>query len=364
MEREAVEAIDAHNHVFPPATIDMLRRDRKTWGVEVEDGPDGRVIRHQEGYTYAAPDEFFVPQAKLQALAACRINGAVLCVAPPMFFYDRPAERTAELHRATNEGLHAFAQSAPDRFRTLATVPLQSVDRAIDELEYAVTRLGMRGVEVGTSINGRRLDEPQFAPFLQAVERLGVVLMVHPAYVGATHGLDRFYMTNTVGNPLETAVVAARFICGGLLDRYPSLQVFLVHGGGYLPYQIGRLDRAALVRPELESLVSAPRDYLRRFLFDTITFDAHALSFLLNQVGRDRVVLGSDAPFDMRDPDPVATLEMATRDEETRDRVAALTARRAFQWNGEPIPAEPPPVSERSFLGHEPDGAAADRQRR
>jgi aminocarboxymuconate-semialdehyde decarboxylase len=338
-----MNAIDAHNHVIPVAALELFAQDPNTWGVEVTHGSEDRVIRHREGYVYAAPEEFSDPELKLRSLAGCRIDGAVVCVAPPIFFYDRPPERTAELHRVVNEGLHAFCQAAPDRLRALATVPLQDIDRAIDELDYAVMQLGMRGVEVGTSVNGRRLDEPEFRPFLEAVERLDVVLMVHPAYVGATQGLDRFYMTNTVGNPLETAVVAARFICGGVLDRHPSLQVLLVHGGGYLPYQTGRLDRAARVRPEIQTLQAAPHDYLRRFLFDTITFDPQALSFLLDRVGADRVVLGSDSPFDMRDPDPLSTLESATCDETTRRQVALSTSRQAFRWDA--VHAEAPGVA-------------------
>ena len=150
-------------------------------------------------------------------------------------------------------------------------------------------------LEIGTTMEGVPLDDPRFDPFFAAAAELDVPVILHPYYVGTRPQLADFYMTNLTGNPLETCIAASRLILSGFLDRHPALKVVLVHAGGFMPYQIGRLDHGFRVRAETSaSITSPPSSYLRRFWYDTITHASMPLKFLIELVGADRVVLGTD----------------------------------------------------------------------
>lgn len=296
--------IDAHNHVIPERVLDLLRREPE-YRTRIE---DGRFLRGRAGFPIA--ESFRDPDAKLAELEAKGLEAAVVSAAPPLFFYDVSAEAGEALCRATNEGLREFAAARPDRYRWMAHVPLGAPPRAAAVLAEAV-EAGAAGAEVGTSIAGRRLDEEDFEPFWAAAEALGVPVMLHPAYNEPNRGLDPYYLQNVIGNLLETTIAAERLICAGVLDRHPGLLLLLVHGGGYYPYQGGRLRHAATVRPELESAPRDPFAYRGQVLVDTITHDVGSLRFLLSRMGAENVVLGTDLPFDMATPEPLAELGAA-----------------------------------------------------
>jgi aminocarboxymuconate-semialdehyde decarboxylase len=175
---------------------------------------------------------------------------------------------------------------------------------------------GCVGVEIATSIAGRRLDAPDFAPFWEAVDTLRIPVMIHPGYNEATSGLREYYLDNVIGNFLETTMAVERLICGRVLDKYSNVRILTVHGGGSFPYAVGRLRHAISVRPEL---AGAPRDslsYPGRLFFDTVTHDLRTLSFLVSLVGSDNVVVGTDLPFDMATTDRLGDLSatVSTRD--------------------------------------------------
>ena len=322
--------IDVHNHAIPEPALDLLRTD-PVYRTRIENGWFRRG-----GASFVIAASFRDPDAKLAELKAKGLDAAVVSAAPPLFFYDVDAGAGDALCRATNEGLCDFAAAHPDRYRWMAHVPLAAPERAPGVLREAVAA-GAVGVEVGTSIAGRRLDEEDFEPFWAAAETLGVPVMLHPAYNEANRGLDPFYLQNVIGNLLETTIAAERLICAGVLDRHPRLRVLLVHGGGYYPYQAGRLRHAATVRTELESAPRDPWAYRGRVLVDTITHDVESLRFLLHRMGPENVVLGTDLPFDMATPEPVAELEAAA-DAATARAVAERNPGRLFGFEGDPSP--------------------------
>jgi aminocarboxymuconate-semialdehyde decarboxylase len=292
--------IDAHMHVFPEAVLELVRAGEFPGGLTIA-AVDGtpRVV-HPEGYSYPLADEFHDADALLAALPARGAQAGIVSPAPPLFGYHLPESDQIAAARAINDGVAATVGAAPGRLAGLATLPLGSPDAAAAELERAVSELGLVGAEVGPYAGTRWLDDPELEPALAAAERLGVALFVHPYYTGPKPGLEDMYLTNLVGNPLDTGLCAARLILSGALDRHPHLRVLLAHGGGYLPYQAGRLDHGNAVRPELGRCERPPTEYLRRFAYDTIVFSGDALRFLVGLVGSDRVVYGSDEPFDMR----------------------------------------------------------------
>jgi aminocarboxymuconate-semialdehyde decarboxylase len=293
-------AIDAHMHVVPPAVVELIRAREFPGGLTIETiGGTPRVV-HPEGYSYPLAAEFHDTDALLAALPARGARAGVVSPAPPLFGYHLPEADQIAAARAVNDGVAAAVAAAPGRLAGLATVPLGSPDAAAAELERAVRELGLVGAEVGPHAGSRWLDDPELAPVFATAERLGVALFVHPYYTGPKPGLEDMYLTNLVGNPLDTGLCAARLILSGALDRHPDLRLLLAHGGGYLPYQAGRLEHGNAVRPELRRCERPPTEYLRRFAYDTIVFSADALRFLVGLVGSDRVAYGSDEPFDMR----------------------------------------------------------------
>jgi aminocarboxymuconate-semialdehyde decarboxylase len=293
--------IDIHTHFIPPAFVADVRAGRALdhVGLLKQDGTEWLV--HPQGYRYPLLPEFFDVEATLRQMDGLGIDVSILSLAPTLFFYWLDAAAAGDFCRQANESLAALVAQS-DRLQGVAAVPLQNPDAAATELRRAVVDLGLRGVEIGTTMESVPLDDPRFEPFFAAAAELGVPVILHPYYVGPRPQLADFYMTNLTGNPLETCVAASRLILSGFLDRHPTLKIVLVHAGGFMPYQVGRLDHGYRVRAETSaSITSPPSTYLRRFWYDTITHASLSLKFLIELTGPDRVVLGTDLPFDMSD---------------------------------------------------------------
>ncbi|MGI8563143.1 MAG: amidohydrolase family protein [Candidatus Dormibacter sp.] len=297
--------IDVHNHAIPDAALELLRSD-PAYRTQI----DGDRISGGNHVNFTLMASFRDPDAKLAELESKRLEAAVVSVAPPLFFYEVGPEAGEAIAKATNQGLREFAVAHPDRYRWMAHVPMADPARAAAVLEEAIGA-GAVGVEIGTSVAGRRLDEPEFEPFWAAAERLQTPVMLHPAYNEPHRGLDQFYLQNVIGNQLETTTAIERLIASGLLGRHPRLKVVLVHAGGYYPFQAGRLRHATTVRPELESAPADPWSFRGQIVVDTITHDRDALAYLVSRMGAENVVLGTDLPFDMAPPQPVNELDQA-----------------------------------------------------
>ncbi len=216
-----------------------------------------------------------------------------------------------------NEGLAESLARVGPQLRGLASVPLQDPAGAAAELRYAVESLGFRGAMIDTNVSRRPLGDPALDPFWRAAMELGVPVILHPFVLEPVERFDQFYLHNLVGYPFETTLAACSLIFGGTLDRMPELSVVLVHGGGFVPYQLGRFDRGHAARPEPRSGGSGPASrYVRRFYYDTLTHSARSLCFLCDVVGADRLLLGSDFPFGMGDPEPVRAVRESGLDED------------------------------------------------
>ena len=326
--------VDAHAHYIPRFLVENAA-ERPEWGVEIE-SRDGRSwVRHEQGFAYPAFSTFFGGEDKLADMADRRIDVSIMSLPPTLFFYWIGAADAGAFARHANDALAETVSSSEGRLAGLASLPMQDAEAAAGELRRAVEELGLLGAQIGTSVEGEHLDQPRFRPVLEAADELGVPLMLHPYYVGPLPGLEEYYLTNIFGNPLDTAMAASRLIFSGAFERFARLTFLLVHAGGFLPYQIGRLDHGWSVRPEPKvSLERPPSEYLDRFHYDTITHHDRALGFLLELVGDERVLLGSDLPFDMADGDPVARLERVAASTESRERVVGGNAARLFGLRG------------------------------
>jgi aminocarboxymuconate-semialdehyde decarboxylase len=309
MTARSSPTVDLHSHVIPRPMLDAIRQSPATWGARVESiGAAERVV-HAQGYAYPLAAEFFDPAAKIESMDRRGLDVSVVSPAPPTFFYWADGEVALAAARLVNDGIARMVAAHPTRLRGMATLPLQHPEMAIAELERAVQEHGFRAVEIGTSVEGAALAERRFRPVLRRCRELDVLVFAHPYYVGSKCGMESYYLTNLIGNPLDTTLMAANLMLGGALDELDGIKIALAHGGGFLPYQIGRLEHGYQVRPEARAGTrTRPFELLRRFHYDSMVFNPRALRYLVDLVGSDRVALGTDSPFDMAEEDPMAQI--------------------------------------------------------
>lgn len=299
-------------------------------GITIESMGGEPWVVHRQGYKYLLQPSFHDVKTRLAAMNAQNIDIAVLSIAPPLFLYSVGKPDAVAAARATNDAIAEMVAAAPDRFVGLATLPMQDPAASVLELKRATSALGLKGAQIGSHIEGIPLDDLSVRPVLETASALRVPLLVHPYYVGSAGGLDDFYLTNLQGNPWQTAVCASRLILSGTLDALPNLDLILVHGGGHLPYQIGRLDHGYRVRPEASAPDHLPSSYLRRFHYDTLTHNVQATRWLIDQVGSDRVLLGTDMPFDMAGPSLEGQLDRSQKTDSDWAAIAHGNAERIF----------------------------------
>lgn len=255
-------------------------------------------------------------EVRLKDMDRMGIDIQALSPAPFQCYYWTEPGLGAELARSVNDRLAEIVAGRPDRFVALGTVPLQDPELAVVELERAVKKLGLRGVEVNPNVNGRELSDPQLGldRFFAKVQELGVLVFMHP--IGFTQGerLTDHYFNNVIGNPLETTVAVAHLIFDGVMERFPKLKIVLPHAGGYLAHYWARMDHAHRARADCRTVIrKAPSRYLEKFYFDTITFDARMLGNLIERYGAEHVLLGTDYPYDMGEDDPVRLIGAVPR---------------------------------------------------
>ena len=313
---------DVHNHAVPLEAVELLRSS-DGYPIKVE----GDFIEADRVRAELTP-VFTDPAAKLEQLERAGLEAAVVSVSPALFAYEADADRGAALCRAVNSGLSELCAHDRSRLRWIAHVPLQAPDAAAELLSEAAGA-GAVGAQIGTSVAGTPLAGAGLDAFWAAAEQHDLALMLHPAYNNPHPGLEGYHLQNAIGNQLETTIAAERLIVSGVLERHPRLRLLLVHAGGYMPWQAGRLRHAATVRAELADSPPDPHAYFGRIVVDTITHDAATLRFLVDRVGADNVAMGTDLPFDMATPEPVAALEEAVGPDRAR-RIMEATPLRLF----------------------------------
>lgn len=227
------------------------------------------------------------------------IDVQVLSPSPTQYYGWADEDLADRIAQAQNRTIAQAVQDRPDRFVGLGAVSLQHPVLAAHQLRQAMEVHGLLGAEITSDPTGRGLDDPALDPFWEEAERLGAVLFLHPLGTSLGDRVDRYYLSNIIGQPLETTVALSQLIFGGVLDRFPALRWCAAHGGGYLPYAIGRSDHGHGVRPEARVCQHAPSHYLARLWFDTVVFRGDSVRSLIEQVGITQVVAGTDYPFDM-----------------------------------------------------------------
>lgn len=308
-------AIDIHAHVLLPALQGAVANrdpegfaesqalDLKRLGVPSAQASGAMVGARFEQLTVLA--------RRLSDMDAARIDRQVVSPSPSHYYPWAAPELATWVANEANRAVAELVAEAPDRLLGLGLVPLQHPDLVVAALENAMLEHGLAGVEISSFAGDVELSDPRLELFWTRAEELGAIVFLHPFGCSLDERLDVYYLSNTVGQPAENAVALSHLIFSGVLDRHPSLKIVAAHGGGYLPTFIGRSDHAWTVRPEAQDCADLPSSYLSRITFDSLVHTPEALTALVKAVGVDRVVLGSDFPFDMGVADPVERVEAA-----------------------------------------------------
>ena len=319
--------VDVHTHTLAPSVAGM---------VAGAIGPDSVPYQRDMAEESKARDREQGPELarkfndvdrRLANMAAMGVDRQVVAPAPGQQHYWAPAPLLAEISRVQNDHVAALVAKRPDRFVGVGTLPLTDPAAAVAEARRAATELGLRAFQIDSRAERRELSDRDLDPVWRALETLDVGVIVHP--LGFSHGqrLGTFFMVNTVAQPLEELIAFNHLVFGGVLDRFPALRIAIAHGGGFAPFYVGRFDHAWKVRPEVRRLVSRPpSDYLGRLWYDTCVFRPDHVETLVRLVGAEKVMLGSDYPFDMGDPDPVGLLGRSALPEADKETIRSRSA--------------------------------------
>jgi aminocarboxymuconate-semialdehyde decarboxylase len=322
--------VDIHCHLNIPAADDLVRPHISAHSFHAFSCPASDDVNRQQfrqiGLKLNLIDERIADMDRLG------VDVQAISPVPPQMYYTVDPDLGLQAARLVNDGIAAAVARHPDRLVGMGTVPLQAPELAVLEMRRCVKELGLRGIEISSNVAGRELAEPQFRPFFAAAEELDVLLFMHP--LGFTHGqrLSDHYLNNLIGNPLESAIAVAHLIFGGVLDQHPGLKLCVAHGGGYLPTYWGRMDHAWRARSDCRQHISKPpSEYLRQVYFDTLVFDRRHLRFLVDTYGPDYLLMGTDYPFDMSEPDPVGFHSQLDAGE--REKILGGNAARLLKLN-------------------------------
>jgi aminocarboxymuconate-semialdehyde decarboxylase len=291
-------AIDLHCHIHTPAADDLAKSQKH--GDALARYGNARTEAHQRKLRAELDRKLTSIEQRLSDMDTMGIDVQALSSSPLQYYYGIDAGLGRQTSRAINERLAEIVASNPDRFVALGTAPMQEPKLALAELEHCMKKLGFRGMELGTNVRGVELADRRYESFFAKAEALGALIFLHPIGFTDTSRLKEHFLTNVIGNPLDTTVALAHLVFGGVLERHPRLKFVAAHGGGYMGHYPARMDHAYEVRPECHDHITRPPSYyMKKIYYDTMVFDEKQLEHLVNLWGADHVVIGTDYPYDM-----------------------------------------------------------------
>ncbi|MBI3055512.1 MAG: amidohydrolase [Betaproteobacteria bacterium] len=315
--------IDTHTHFFPQEWIDLLEREGPAHGVTLGRNDSGAITFACPGIRQVFAKPFIDLGIRLKAMDKEGVDVHSLSLTTPMVYWP-DARFGLKLAQTFNDACSAACVEHPKRFVGMAILPMQDAELALRELERAAKLPGMRGLYLGNQVNKNNLDDPSFFPVYAKCEAIGWPIFLHPIDPLGAERLDKYYLRNLIGYPYSTAIAAASLIFGGVMDRFPKLDVVLPHAGGMFPPLIGRWDHGTEVREEMKHMKQLPSAYLRRFYYDTIAHNDELMMNVVRQVGVDRIVMGSDYCFQIGDEHPVATVNRLSKSISVAEREMIL----------------------------------------
>ena len=324
--------IDAHTHTLCPAVNEMVADHIRPDSVPYQRDMSPESKARDAEQKAELGEKFLNVERRLADMAKMRVDLQVVAPAPGQQHYWASPDLLAEISARQNDHVADLVAKAPDRFVGLGTLPMTDTAASIAEAERAFSDLGLRAFQIDSRVMERELSDRSLDPLYEKLASLGAGLMVHPLGFSDGQRLSPFFMVNSVAQPLEELIAFNHLVFGGVLDRFPNLKVYIAHGGGFAPFYIGRFDHAWKVRPEVNALIPEPPSaYLGRLWYDSCVYRPDHLRTLVDMVGADRIMLGSDYPFDMGDTNPLALVDACPDlSKAGRAEIVAGTARRFF----------------------------------
>lgn len=318
----AGRVIDVHAHVTPQRFQRAVLSGADWYGLRPDTGELDNLRNRWQ------------PERRIEEMDRMRVDVQLVSPTDGFYQYHREPDVTARIAAECNDEIAEMVDTRPDRFMGLGTLPLQSVDHTLAEMERGMGELRLRGFMIDDHVNNLTFDHDLFDPFWAAAERLGAFILVHQGRpTSVTYRTQKYFLPNAIGNLVDRTITFASLVYGGVMDRYPNLAVCLGHAGGYVPYALDRLDKGWEVWPDMRGAAQdRPSTYVRRFYYDTVTYADRNLRFLLDVVGADRVLFGTDFPAPMIVEDAVGriertdVLEPAEREAILRGNAAAIPA--------------------------------------
>jgi len=327
--------IDVHAHFVPPAILDDISTRGAEYGVSLIEHPPGCHCCKFEGGQQIRPffENILSVDRRIEAMDRQEVDREILSVWSDIFGYSLPPEQGAAWHRVLNDNLARIAEGMPKRFSWMGSGPLQDGALAAKELERSKA-MGAVGVIVAANMRGENLGDCPLDEFWAACEALDMPIFIHPALPASEGRARNFGLNQICAYTADTTFTIGSMILSGVFDRFPKLDVVLSHGGGHLPFLIGRFDRMHITSDRAmtgDVAAKLPSDYVRQFHYDTILNESLALQFLKQAVGIDRIVLGTDEPFPVGDPDPLNVLRTAGFSDEELDRIGETNPRALYR---------------------------------
>ncbi|MCR8644507.1 amidohydrolase [Paenibacillus sp. N1-5-1-14] len=297
--------VDFHTHIIPDQLPDFASKYGGTrWPTIEKTCSCGANIMIAGNLFRQITDQCWDPNKRIEDMVNEGVDMQVISPIPVTFSYWAPPEAAEEMARLQNDFIADTVRKNPDRFIGLGTVPLQDVETSIREMARCMNELGLHGIEIGTNVNGLNLDDPAFLPFFEMCEKWQVPLFIHPWETLGRERMPRHNFMYTVGMPSETALAAASLVGGGVIEKFPNLKICFAHGGGSFPFILPRLDQGWNVWPHLRVTEHPPSHYTKNFYFDSLNYDPLNLKLMIDRFGSDKIVMGTDYPFPLRELPP------------------------------------------------------------
>ena len=307
-------SVDLHCHIHTPPADDIARQSVNTNVSPTARYGNPRTEAQQKKLHQDLQQKLTSVEQRISDMDKMDIDVQAISTSPLQYYYGVEIDLGRKIARTINERLAEVTASNADRFAPLGTLPMQSPELAVQELEYCMKKLGFRGIEIGTNVGGVEIADPRYEKMWAKCEALGAVVFLHPIGFTSPQRLTQHFLTNVIGNPLDTTVALAHIVFGGILERHPKLKIVAAHGGGFLAHYPARMDHAYKVRPECHDHITHPPSYyMKKIYYDTMVFGEPQLDHLVNLYGANHVVIGTDYPYDMGYYKPVDFVEKAKK---------------------------------------------------
>jgi aminocarboxymuconate-semialdehyde decarboxylase len=334
---KSYKKIDVHAHILPENMPNL--KDKYGYGNEfiyLDHFQPGRAnMMKADGTFFRAIDELcWNPESIIEHMDKHDVELMALSIVPVLFYYWAEPKHTLEWAQYYNNHVSKIQETYPTRFVGLGTLPMQDINLACQELSRCKHELNLPGIEIGTHIEHRNLDDEYYYPFYETAEKLGMCIFVHPWDMMGQDRMPKYFLPWLIGMPAETSLAICSMLFGGIFDKFPKLRVLFAHGGGCFPQTIGRISHAYHARPDLCNVhkVDEPRNYSDKFYIDSLVHDDDTFAFLLKMFGAGKIAMGSDFPFPLGDLEHGKFIElMKDIDEETKIKLLRNTAK---EWLG------------------------------